>query len=343
MGEKKIDARRNKITIFFCSACFLLFVAILILVMVSGAIRDIEIFENANFVEVEATIVEYKEYIVDTGYPVWSTFYEYKSPNGGIYTGCWDGRIRTEEEAKAQIGMKVPLYIDDELNLQTKSLKVDKTGVIVGGVFGSICLLGSIGFFTYLAIQLAHWLKEQARMKGVNYKEDNVISRPKNFVFFHQIIMLFTIFAIVGCIGSSISKENTYQKYINAEFVEVVGVIYEYKEFEKDDAPYYVIYYKYVSADGEEYAGMWQNDIYSKDDAEAAIGSEVPLLYDKEYGVIKSMSDLEPVQKPDHTLNIILAVVFVVLFVNSLVRFIRFIIRNERYEARQKMQGKTIE
>lgn len=341
MEEKTIERKRNKLTIFFCSACFLLFVAILILVMVSGAIRDIKILEGANFVKVDATIVEYKEYIVDTGYPVWSTFYEYKSPNGGIYTGCWDGRIRTEEEAKAQIGMKVPLYIDDELNLQTKSLEIDKTGVIVGGVFGSICLLGSIGFFTYLAIYLVRWLKMRSNNdKGLCYKQNNDIKRPRNFVFFHQMILLFSIFMIGGCIASSITKENAYQKYINANFVEVVGEIYEYKEFEKDNSPYYATYYKYVSTDGQEYIDLWQNNIYSKDDAEAAIGSEVPLLYDKEFGVLKSMIDLEPVPKPNHTLNIILIVVFVVLFVNSLARFIRFIIRNKRYK---KQQGNSYE
>ncbi|MDE5755954.1 MAG: hypothetical protein K2I23_02580 [Clostridia bacterium] len=334
MEEKKNEAKKNKIIIFSCGACFLLFVAILILVMVSGAIRDIEIFENANFVEVEATIVEYREYIVDS-YTDYSTYYEYKSPNGGIYTGCWQSRIKTEEEAKAQIGMKVPIYIDDELKLQTKSLKVDKTGVIVGGIFGSICLLVSIGLFSYLAIPLARWLKCQAKIRGVGYKEDNDINRPRNYSFLHKMIMLFTVFAIAGCIGALISKENAYQKYINAQFVEVAGEIYDYKEFEKDNSPYFVTYYKYLGVDGKEYSGAWQNDIYSKEDAEAAIGNQVPLFYDEELGVFKSMRDLEPVSNPNHTLNIILVVVFVVLFVNSLARFIRFIIRNERYKKQQ--------
>lgn len=158
------------------------------------------------------------------------------------------------------------------------------------------------------------------------------MKKPSNFCFLHKIIMLFTIFAIVGCIGSSISHEKAYQKYNNAEFAEVEGEIYEYKEFVKDDRPYYAIYYKYVSGDGKEYKGVWDNNVYSKEEAELTIGSKVPLFYSEDFGVLKSMSDLEPVEKPNHILNIVLSVIFAVLFVNSLVRFIIFIIRNNRYE-----------
>ncbi|MDE6606023.1 MAG: hypothetical protein K2K85_08395 [Clostridia bacterium] len=354
MRETEIEAKRendkNMKIISVVAAFFLLFVAILILVMVSKSINDEKVYKNANFVEVEATIVAYKDYIVynsNTDMPMgihYSTYYEYRSPNGGIYSGCWQTRIKTEEDAKAQIGKKVPLYIDDELKLQTKSLKDNNTGVLIGGIFGSICLLVSLSLFAYLIIYFVqHRLKEQTEMKGIDCKEDNEINKPKNFYTLHQIIMLLAIFATIGLTLSSLSQEKTYQKYSNAQFVEVVGEIFEYKEFELSDSVYYVTFYKYVNNEGKEYTDMWQNDIYSKDDAEAAIGSKVPLLYDKEYGVIKSMSDLEPVPKPDHTLNIILVVVFVVLFVNSLARFIRFIIRNERYKAQQKMQGKTIE
>ena len=156
MEEQKSNTK--KVSIFICSACFFLFVAILILVTVSGAIKDLMFYEKANFVEVEATIVEYKEQ-KDYSSSYYVTFYEYKSPNGRIYSGFWQTKIKTEEEAKAQIGKKVPLYVDDELKLQTKSLNVDKTGVIVGVVFGSVCLLVSIGFFTHLAIYFVHWRK----------------------------------------------------------------------------------------------------------------------------------------------------------------------------------------
>ncbi|MDE6606022.1 MAG: hypothetical protein K2K85_08390 [Clostridia bacterium] len=324
------------------AAFFLLFVAILVLVTVSKSIKKLEVYENANFIEVEANIVEYKEQ-KDYIQSYYVTFYEYKSPNGEIYSGFWQTKIKTEEEAKAQIGMKVPLYIDEELHLQTRSLNTDKTGVIIGVVFGSICLLGSIGLIVKMSVQLAHWLKKKNNLKEVQYEKENKTKRPKNFCTLNLAIMFFTVFAIIGGIGSSVSQEKTYQKYSNAQFVEVVGEIFEYKEFELSDSVYYVTFYKYVSEEGKEYTDMWKNDINTKEDAESAIGSKVPLFYDKELGVLKSMSDLEPVPKPDHTLNIILVVVFVVLFVNSLARFIRFIIRNEQYKAEQKMQGKIIE
>ena len=349
MKEEKVTAKKETRLILIVIAFFLLSVSILILVMVSGAIKDIEIQENANFVEVEATIVEYKENIVygyNNTFPIgtsYYTMYEYKSPNGGIYSGCWQARIKTEEEAKAQIGKKVTIYVDDELKLQTKTLKTDRTGVTIGAICGSLCLLISLSIYIYFIVKLVRWRKNKEYLIETDDKKNKETKPPKNFCTLHSVIMLFTLFMAISCVGSSVSKEKNYQKYINANFVEVVGEIYEYKEFKKDNSLYYATYYKYVSSDGQEFVDLWKNDIYSKKDAEAAIGSEVPLLYDKEYGVIKSMSDLEPVPKPDHTLNIILTVVFGVLFVNSLARFIRFIIRNERYKAEQKRQGITIE
>ena len=93
--EEKTKRQKDKKIIFILSAVFLLFLAIFEFIMVSKTIENQKIVENANFVEVEATIVEYKERIVDA-YTHYSTYYEYKSPNGGIYSGCWQARIKTE-------------------------------------------------------------------------------------------------------------------------------------------------------------------------------------------------------------------------------------------------------
>lgn len=342
MNKQEIKEKNKKRNIIIVAAIFLLFVAIFVLVTVSRDIDRIRDLENANFVEVEATIVEYKARIVYSNLH-YSTFYEYKSPDGGIYSGCWQARIKTEEEAKSQIGMKVPIYIDDELKLQTKSLQIDKTGVTIGAVLGSLCLLISLGFITYLTVQFIRSRNNKDPNAQLSSKEDKEAKAPKNFCTLNLAVMLFAVVLAIGGVGSSISKEKEYKKYVNANFVEVQGEITEYKEFEKDGEVYFVTYYKYVDADGKEYFDMWQNNIYDKADAENAIGSKVPLYYDSKLGVLKSMGDLKKVPKPNHTLNIILVVVFIGLFVNSLARFIRFIIRNERYEAQQKRQGKTIE
>lgn len=50
------------------------------------------------------------------------------------------------------------------------------------------------------------------------------------------------------------------------------------------------------------------------------------------------MDDLIKVPKPDHTFDIIVSLIFIALFTNSAVRFIRFIVRDKRYEAEQKRQ-----
>ncbi len=67
--------------------------------------------------------------------------------------------------------------------------------------------------------------------------------------------------------------EKSYQTFINADFQEVEATLYEYKEFEKNGLLYYAMFYKYEAPNGDEFTGFWQNDINSKEDAEAAIGS----------------------------------------------------------------------
>lgn len=341
MNKKEIEEKKKKAILFIIGAALSLLIAILVLVFVSQTIEEHKEFENANFIEVEAIIVDYteqKDYIQS----YYITFYKYESPDGYIYSGFWRGRIKTEEEAKAQIGMKVPIYVDHDLHLHKKSKEVNNTGVIFGVSFGSICLLISLVLIILSTLKFVQWNKGRVDIEEVCDKDKKEDKAPKNFSTLHIAILIVTVVMGTGVLGSSISKENKYQAYENAQFVEVQGEISHYNEFEKDGSAYYVTYYKYIDAKGREYSDMWQNELYDKAEAEAAIGSAVTLYYDSNLGVLKSMDDLIKVPKPDHTLNIIVFVIFLTLLLNSLVRFIRFIIRNERYEAKQKRQGKII-
>ena len=344
MKSQQSEEKRNAKIIAIVAAFFFLFISIIVFSAISGSIKDLEQFEKANFVEVEATIVTYRGHTVytyDNRFRIgesYTTYYQYKSPDGQIYSGFWQARIKTEEEAKAQIGKKVKIYVDNELKLDTKSLDIDKTGVTIGSVFGTLCLLISMSIFIYLAVRFAQWIKNRPLLTEKPNKEEKKNKPPKNFCSVHFPIIMLSVFILVASIGSSISKEKEYQLYANAQFVEVQGEISHYNEFEKDGSAYYVTYYKYIDAEGKEYSDMWQNDIYDKAEAEAAIGSAVTLYYDSNLGVLKSMDDLIKVPKPDHTFNIIVSLIFIALFTNSAVRFIRFIVRDKRYEAEQRRQ-----
>ena len=344
MNDEQMEETRNSRNVLIGISIFLFLVAILVLITVSRTIEEQKIMEKANFVEVEATIVTYRGHTVytsDNRFRIgesYTTYYQYKSPDGQIYSGFWQARIKTEEEAKAQIGKKVKIYVDNELKLDTKSLDIDKTGVTIGSVFGTLCLLISMSIFIYLAVRFAQWIKNRPLLTEKPNKEEKKNKPPKNFCSVHFPIIMLSVFILVASIGSPISKEKEYQLYENAQFVEVQGEISHYNEFEKDGSAYYVTYYKYIDAEGKEYSEMWRNDIYDKAEAEAAIGSAVTLYYDSNLGVLKSMDDLIKVPKPDHTFDIIVSLIFIALFTNSAVRFIRFIVRDKRYEAEQKRQ-----
>ncbi len=344
MNDEQMEKTRNSRNVLIGISIFLLFVAIFVFINVSKSVEEQNLYEKANFVEVEATIVEYRKHTVyadEDTFPIgesYTTYYQYKSPDGQIYSGFWQTRIKTEGEAKAQIGKKVKIYVDNELKLDTKSLDIDKTGVTIGSVFGTLCLLISMSIFIYLAVRFAQWIKNRPLLTEKPNKEEKKNKPPKNFCSVHFPIIMLSVFILVASIGSSISKEKEYQLYANAQFVEVQGEIYKYSEFEKDGLLYYVTYYQYVDAEGREFGDMWQNDIYDKAEAEAAIGSAVTLYYDSNLGVLKSMDDLIKVPKPDHTFDIIVSLIFIALFTNSAVRFIRFIVRDKRYEAEQKRQ-----
>ncbi len=344
MNDEQMEKTRNSRNVLIGISIFLLFVAIFVFINVSKSVEEQKLYEKANFVEVEATIVEYRKHTVyadEDTFPIgesYTTYYQYKSPDGQIYSGFWQTRIKTEGEAKAQIGKKVKIYVDNELKLDTKSLDFDKTSIWLESVLGSVCLLISFSILLYYAVLFVYWIKNRPTAIAKPNKEERKNKPPKNFCSVHFPIIMLSVFILVASIGSSISKEKEYQLYANAQFVEVQGEIYKYSEFEKDGLLYYVTYYQYVDAEGREFGDMWQNDIYDKAEAEAAIGSAVTLYYDSNLGVLKSMDDLIKVPKPDHTFNIIVSLIFIALFTNSAVRFIRFIVRDKRYEAEQKRQ-----
>ena len=68
---------------------------------------------NAEFIQVDATIVEYKELEYDEK-PYYATYFEYECSNGKIYKGFWSNDINSEEQARSMIGTKVKVYFNNE-------------------------------------------------------------------------------------------------------------------------------------------------------------------------------------------------------------------------------------
>lgn len=143
----------------------------------------------------------------------------------------------------------------------------------------------------------------------------------------HIVIMIFSLFFAAALIGGEIWRENNYNKHIAAEFVAVEGEIAEYKEFTNSEFTYYAIYYQYISPDGKIHKGFWNNDIYSEADAQAKIGEKVPLYYDKEFGVKKTVDEIEnikDIEKPDHIPGGVVIAICAAVFLNSLVKTVLY-------------------
>ena len=96
---------------------------------------------QTNYVQEYATIVDYKGFLSHSGYYFYYTYYEYIAPDDTKYTGTWETNIYDEEEAKEQIGKKVPIYVDHELHLDTKHPESRPTlgGAYFCGVAAAIC------------------------------------------------------------------------------------------------------------------------------------------------------------------------------------------------------------
>lgn len=117
------------------------------------------IYSKGNYVLEYATIIRYEEDIHRGKFIDYVTYYEYVSPDGTIYTGLHEARIKTEEEAKAQIGKKVPVYIDHELKLQKKDFSLGGTWFY--GAMSFICF----GIFLNSFIREILNIKKRRRYK----------------------------------------------------------------------------------------------------------------------------------------------------------------------------------
>ena len=127
---------------------------IYLIIIIIETIRPLEnkrIYEKANFVKVYATIDKYDCVLRNGKFLLYSTYYVYESTEG-TYEGLWQANLQSEEEAKAQLGKKVPIYVDHELNINTKKVTKNFNSAFIGI---TICtIIFSIGLIVSMIIMI---------------------------------------------------------------------------------------------------------------------------------------------------------------------------------------------
>lgn len=136
---------------FGITALFLILTILMMRNFVLTIYKEID-DKDSNYVQEYATIVRYKYHVKDSQignegiyetYEGYSTYYEYIDENGKVYSGVWDTWLETEEEAKAQLGKKVPIFVDHEKGIHKQTL---------GSYVGAICFAGAFAFVFFVVM-----------------------------------------------------------------------------------------------------------------------------------------------------------------------------------------------
>ena len=146
----------------FAHVCAMIIAITLCAVCISisvGTAKSNYRYTHGNYVKEYATIVRYElsngRYDFDKSY---TTFYEYEA-DGGVYYGMWQRLIYDEEDAKAQVGKKVPIYVDHTAKHHTKSLEVSTAQIWIAAAVALVSFLLFINSFVRETIFIIRWRK----------------------------------------------------------------------------------------------------------------------------------------------------------------------------------------
>jgi len=132
---------------------------------ISKIIFDPLIALNENYEKEYATIVRYEltngRYDYNKSY---STFYEYEA-DGMVYSGLWQRLIYNEEEAKAQVGKKVPIYVDHTLKHHTTNLNFSSGAIWFAGTISFVCFAVFVNSFVREIIFIVRWKKYKKELQ----------------------------------------------------------------------------------------------------------------------------------------------------------------------------------
>lgn len=161
MEDKTIKPKNNTIPHIFA----MLFMLVLGAIFIEGTIfaaKNHYINTHANYVKEYATIVRYEavKERYHQGY-TYTIYYEYEADDG-VYYGMWRRLIRDEEEAKAQVGKKVPIYVDHSLKHHTTNPNSSAASIWILSGLVFICFLIFLNSFVRETIYL---VKKQRNKK----------------------------------------------------------------------------------------------------------------------------------------------------------------------------------
>ncbi len=70
--------------------------------------------KNANFVEEQATIIEYQKIEHGNNYNYYNLYYEYVAPDGMKYSGLYDSNIKNFDYIEKKLNTKITIYVDHD-------------------------------------------------------------------------------------------------------------------------------------------------------------------------------------------------------------------------------------
>lgn len=131
---------------------------------------------HANYVQEYATIVRYEA--VHNRYQgyCYTTYYEYQA-DGKVYSDICQRNIQDEEDAKAQVGKKVVIYVDHTLKRHTDNLNFTSSPIWLAGSFALVCIVVFLNSFIRETIFIVRWTKNK---KAIN-KENENDTKEKDF------------------------------------------------------------------------------------------------------------------------------------------------------------------
>lgn len=133
------------------------------------AAKNYYINTHANYEKVYATIVRYERFGHYDYNKSYSTFYEYED-DGRVYYGMWQRLIYDEEEAKAQVGKKVPIYVDHTLKHHTTNLNFTSGPIWFAGAITFVSFAVFVNSFVREVIFIVRWnkYKKELQMQSTN-------------------------------------------------------------------------------------------------------------------------------------------------------------------------------
>ena len=111
--------------------------------------------------------MRYEEVYANNGRRTYSTFYEYEA-DGGVYYGMWQRLIDDEEDAKAKVGKKVPIYVEHTLKRHRKDINFSSSYIWIAGAISLVCFAVFVNSFVREITYIVRWKKYKDANKSEN-------------------------------------------------------------------------------------------------------------------------------------------------------------------------------